>query len=266
VSELEQSFHDLAKATEPSPARLARIHAGRPRSRRVWIVVSGAVAAALLLWLSRPPAAPVVQPHAPVDIQLDGETFSGELGRSVRVQAEGRGEVAGHEGDLHFDWVHGTLTVEVIPGQSTQVEVVTPEARVVVVGTLFTVERDALGTTVKVDRGRVDLSCGEEASLPLAASADRTCPPTTPAGWLRRATTRFSDGQFPQVLQDIDVALPSCDQPQVALELRLLRVASLSELKRTEEANDALDEALVFHPDAAHRIQRLRDATEATPD
>lgn len=77
----------------------------------------------------------------------------------VELSIEGRGEIAGTSKNAEIQWQSGTVTSSVRPKSGNQLKVVTEEAVVEVVGTVFSVTRDALGTSTRVDKGRVKVTC-----------------------------------------------------------------------------------------------------------
>jgi hypothetical protein len=92
-----------------------------------------------------------------------------------------------HHAHPRLEWEQGTLKVEVEPERGIDLAVHTREAEVRVVGTRFSVTRDALGTGVVVTHGHVAVLCADGEKALLGAGEARVCPPTHAAGLLGRA-------------------------------------------------------------------------------
>lgn len=197
---IPRAFRD---ATAPSPeavARLERSFSGRstharlrvlpvprtvvaraPSRSRRWPAL--ALAAALLAWLGYS-----LRPQ-PITARLEAEdTVTEALTPAVQLRYSGSGVVGGTDRAPRIRWEVGELRVEVDPGIALSVE--TDDAVVRVLGTLFTVVRDARGTTVSVERGRVSVSCVDHV---LEPGMSATCLPTRPAGLLARARSLRAD-------------------------------------------------------------------------
>jgi ferric-dicitrate binding protein FerR (iron transport regulator) len=214
---IPRSFRD---ATEPSPEaieRLVRSFSGRPTTSRLqrlpeprgpvrttprrprWpiLVVVPLLAAtvAFVLW-----------PRS-IEARLDAAaTVTTDASPEVRLSYSGTGDVRGTRAAPVVHWEVGTLTAEVEPGTPFVVE--TDEGTATVLGTRFTVVRDALGTTISVERGRVRVSCGD---IVLDPGQSRTCLPVRPSGWLARARAlRRSDPKAAAdaVLDGLAISVP----------------------------------------------------------
>lgn len=190
-----------------------------------------------------------------LDAVLESETWE-DLRPSdeVALRYEGAGRLAGTDRDPVVEWDRGTLQVQVEPGQGVGLVVRTREARVRVVGTAFTVARDARGSTVAVDRGTVQVRCGappsseggdmqdqdpaEERSL--GAGESWTCPPVSPAGWLARCRALQGEGADPALVLDLaDRALARTPDGHPARgEIQVVRIESLVALGRLPEARE----------------------------
>ena len=85
----------------------------------------------------------------------------------------------------------------------------TPEAQVRVVGTVFEVHRDTLGTEVTVDRGHVVVRCEDTGTRhELAAGGTIACLPVRAPGLVARAHTLHERGADASlVLHALDLAL-----------------------------------------------------------
>ena len=183
--ELEQ-FHNETRAR---PAELAtirrRLKAVKPQRDRpplylLSLGIAGAMAAGSLVMLL---------PPEPIQQTLSAESWSEvQAHDNVLLAFSGQGDLHA-KGRVHnIDWKNGRLKVSVTPKQGIDLTVRTPEARVAVIGTVFEVRRDTLGTTITVERGKVEVSCGEEPSLMLTAEqGSHTCMPVTAMGLLNRA-------------------------------------------------------------------------------
>lgn len=200
LARLERSFSGRSTharlALLPSP-RLARAPVLRPQRPRWPVLV---LATALLAWLVFRPA------PRPLDARLDAvDTVTEALTSAVQLQYAGTGTVSGTERAPRIRWEVGELRVEVNPGIALSVE--TDEGLVTVLGTIFTVVRDARGTTVSVERGRVSVSCADHV---LEPGMSATCLPRRPAGLLARARALRADrpGALDAVTRGLALAKP----------------------------------------------------------
>lgn len=285
MMDLHDHMADLRAETEPSPAAVQRLRRGhRPPPRRAPVLVpvlalaAGLLAAVWAGWPSAPepdapePAAPVATPPRaaapapePVTATWSGGASAGSLGPHVQAWASGRGAVSGTAQDLAVDWLSGELRLDVDPAAGVALTVATEEAQVTVKGTVFAVRRDALGTHTSVERGRVEVACGSDAPVLLAAGTDRTCLPRTATGWLRRAAALDRSTRPAAVLAAAEAGLASAPPPELALELGLHQAAALASLDRTEEARAVLARLSVDHPAAAGRIAQAAALLPLTP-
>jgi ferric-dicitrate binding protein FerR (iron transport regulator) len=240
----------------PTPAELDALRRGvegaHPRRMRWALPVAalGAVAAmaavALLIvgvgvgaWLAADRDAPVAVTVAPTDGPAPHA-----IGDGVRLRSRGAGVVSGTERAPRVEWTAGTVEVEVEPGRGIAMVVVTREAEVRVVGTVFAVTRDALGTRVIVSRGSVTVSCVGGGNHALVPGQQTHCMPTTAPGMLGRAQELKRSGAGPaEVLATVDAALPSASGPFLG-ELLALRAEALLALDRHAEAVAAADDYL----------------------
>ncbi len=254
MSEIDDSARDAEArrllAAIPGPthgasarvaARLERTLASpAPRARAPMLVASGAVlalAAAALLYVSVPSQAP------PVRGPIASETTWG-VGTlpSVDLTYRGVGEVAGTDKAPEIQWQRGTIHVEVQPAQGIDLRVRTREAEVRVVGTGFTVSRDALGTKVDVRHGKVETTCEGELPVLLGAGESRVCLPRSAAGLLGRAHALADGSATPAAVieaLDLGLSLSTAGEP-VRDELLALKI---DVLRRDGQAATALDAA-----------------------
>lgn len=222
--------------------------------RRLWVLAPiGAAAAALMLlgpWsepgnsvdaplveglVEAPPEALAVADTTPLLPETEVR-----IGPHVVLRSQGEGRVGGTDDAPRIDWSAGQLAVQVEPDQGVDLQIETPDALVRVVGTVFDVDRGFLGTTVTVQRGKVEVRCaGEEPQLvPGGASAE--CWSAEPAALLARARGAAA----PSVALDAaERGLTTADGP-VAAELRHARIEALVELGRTDAARAACDDYL----------------------
>ncbi|MEZ4237945.1 MAG: hypothetical protein R3F59_17730 [Myxococcota bacterium] len=187
----------LQRLPEPDPAGVdrvwARYRSGRRPAPRVplWapVIAIAAAAAALLVVNARtePSRSLALGPGADAEGQL-------AWSQQVHLTLDGRGTATGTGHDLRIDWESGTIGVEVVPHSGTEVSVVTEEGTVHVVGTVFEVERDALGVTTRVSRGKVEVACRDGWSGALTPGERHTCTPLRPAGLLGRADALADSG------------------------------------------------------------------------
>lgn len=199
----------------------ARVQASRARSqrpRRTWLLVPLAAVAAVAaasLWTLR------AEPPRTLALDAAGElTWSPEVGLSF----DGQGTATGTGRDVEVTWSAGTLRSEVAPGTGTRLVVLTEEARVEVVGTVFTVTRDRLGTTTTVERGEVRVTCGGLASAAVVPErGPLTCAPRGAVQLLSRADA-LADGGAAEadVLEALDAALAACGADQEAVRGEVL--------------------------------------------
>lgn len=185
----------LPEPAEGAEARVrARLDAPAPAPSRLapalgLAVVATAAAVVLVFGL---------RPHAPeplaVALASESEWILAEPAPAVLLGFQGSGRVTGDERSPRILWESGTLDVRVDPDRGVALVVETREAEVLVVGTAFSVTRDALGTRVGVDHGRVALRClgGEE--VILSGGTHRTCLPTTAGGLLLRLSALEAEG------------------------------------------------------------------------
>ncbi len=218
-------LRELPGPADGADARVrARVHRSlrRPRGRPAWALPVAAAAASAALTLivlrlaDRPPA---------LDVALAADAA---LPAGLALGIEGEGHLVGTATAPRIRWRRGTLRVEVDPAAGLAVAVDTPEAEIAVVGTVFTVRRGPLGTTVAVERGGVAVRCrAEERGRRLDALTEATCPPTTPAGLLARARALQGAGDAAGAAGAAAAGLAMAPGEAVRIELALCRVEAL---------------------------------------
>lgn len=160
---------------------------------------------------------------------------------AVALAFRGSGSATGPFASPRLHWDVGTLDVEVDPAAGIDLVVDTSEGTIRVVGTGFTVNRDALGTTVDVLHGAVAVSCGDGWTGTLHTAESHVCLPLTAPGWLMRVQTLRDGGARPDAVLDAvarGLALAPSSDP-VAAELIEVRVELLLATGKTAEARQA---------------------------
>lgn len=162
----------------------------------------------------------------------------------LRLSHEGEGSMAFEEDHLVIGWVRGRLGVDLDPGAGRHLEVHSPEARIEVLGTAFTVERDDLGTSLTMTRGTVATWCHEQPGPTLSAGATWRCF-RSGASALHEARTLQGQGAEPAAVRAVveqGLAIPDTP-PGTRDELAVLRIALLSD---GGEAGAALEAARAY--------------------
>lgn len=253
----------VAEKTAPTPqmeAEVRRRLAERRSPMAGWAPLGGlalAAAALVTVWMAWPEAQPVETSIAVEPVQIALSEGESRLG-SVRVEADGTGIAEGADTDWQIAWSSGSLAVEVPPDGRHEVVVRTPEAEVTVVGTVFDVDRTALGTAVAVSRGTVAVDCVEGDSVELKASQEHLCLPATASGMLGRARALTDDAA---ILAAIDRGRELGAEPRIDAELSVARLDPLIRQGRSEEAL-AEAEAYLGSPEAT-RIEQVRHVAVA---
>lgn len=232
----------LGQLPDPSPeaeARVwARLHQRRtPRARWLAPVGFGGVLVAASMWL-------FVRSTDPVRVlEVNAEARTLDWSPTLDLEFQGVGTVKGRARDVEVTWASGALRATVAPESGTRMVVLTDEARVEVVGTVFEVTRDRLGTTTRVERGRVRVTCTDgTAALVDPADSPSTCAPTTAAGLLARA----------DALAD---AVAPAETVQAALDAGIARSEPRSAVR-----GELLVRRMVRAGDAGHVSSALADA------
>ena len=212
LQETEPPATDVERLLASPRVRRALDAAARPRptwswrAPAPWMPATALVAglAAALLWAGHvgfpftnhghPP--PPTTPTAPasgddaVTLLAAAEPTSLTLPTGIQVRYHGNGQLSGAPQAPHIDWRSGVLELSIPPHEGLELVVDTEEAQVEVVGTHYSVTRDALGTRVSVARGQVQVRChhGDEAShgdpveRRLQSEQGLTCLPGRDAG------------------------------------------------------------------------------------
>ena len=222
----------------------ATIEAPATARRPVFLIAgASALAGALALTVALSWPSPKEEtPSAPIALVIDtaGQDASHQdiaLAPEVALHAVGRGHAGGTEQAPLIEWEEGQLSVEVTPERGVNLVVRTPEAVVTVVGTGFTVDRGALGTSVSVRHGKVQVDCVVGSSHLLGADASVECAPTRPAALLGRARAQAARGDSADVvLETLDLAAQPDAPAPVSGEILALRVEVLRAAGRTPEA------------------------------
>lgn len=210
----------LQRLPEPDPTAVPRIWRRfqqtraeeRRRNRSSWVALAwpataglAATAAAVVIGVV------LTRPEAPrtVDLVATAGAPSYAWSEDVVLALDGHGAASGTSKDVQVDWESGTVGVEVKPHAGISLAVVTEEGTVRVVGTKFTVTRDALGVTTAVERGQVEVTCADGWRGPLvAADGPHTCLPVRAAALLGRADALTAAGAAPgPVLETLDFGL-----------------------------------------------------------
>jgi len=223
------------------------------RRPMVWALVPAAVAtAAVVAWLAWP------QVEAPQPL-ASGDTWSQADARpGVQLAFHGQGQVSSPS---VVSWEQGELKVEVEPERGIEFRVETAEASIRVVGTVFSVERSSLGTSVTVERGKVEVTCQNEPTHNVTAGEDWLCL-RSPAAALHWADSHQS-GSATDVLQVVErgLARSPLGDP-VHDELEVLRIQTLASAGQHRQALIAANERL--DRGAHHRVTEVRQIAART--
>ncbi len=263
----EQALKVFAEETEPSLESVRSLRARLEAPARAPSVarplllglgLGAAVAAAVLLIFVRPTAPPALdQPLVAETAPVAVEPLAG-----VALSYQGLGHLAGTADEPELQWQAGTVEVAVQPAAGRTLRVRTKEGVVRVVGTAFSVTRDARGTRVSVSEGSVAVRCDRRPERSLDAGAQHTCPPVTAAGMLARARAlQGDDAGLERVLSAVErgLTMPGLQDP-VAVELRIVEVEALRDAGRAAEA---LEKARALRPEAGHRAEEVGELIRA---
>ncbi len=250
-----------ADATEATPADLtrlrARVRAAQDAPARRWFRLLGSTAA---LTAGALVAVALVDP-SPQPVTASFNDAQGQViqaGPGVQLTVHGTGELSGTDQAPLLAWDAGRVDISVDPGAGLDVSVQTEEARVQVVGTVFSVDRGPLGTTVGVTRGQVAVTCTDASEERVTSDQSVTCWPTTASGLLGRAQSlRDQGGSAQDILSTVDRALGLTPSPAIHTELSALRVVLLSQGPDLAAAIDAAA-AHLARPDAGRRAEIAR--------
>jgi len=257
---------DLVAEVRRKAEASATAQAQRPSNKRTWMLAPVALAAAaLLVWFLFP--TDVTPQTGP--LVATGWT-DGKAHEHVAFTFLGEGKVISpHE----IQWSDGELRVHVTPEQGIDLRVMTEEAVIRVVGTMFTVVRNAQGTQVTVDKGQVEVTCSAGSAHQLAAGHEERCPRSAAAalGW---AVEELGEsGSRVLTIADRGLRLPQED-PAVTAELHMLRARTLLDSEQFPESIAAAEDILSLgetartadaHHIAARAAVALDDCTTALP-
>ena len=125
-------------------------------------------------------------------------------------------------------------------------------------GTVFSVERGPLGTTVGVTRGTVSVACNEGTEQSLTGGQTSTCWPTTASGLLGRAQALRDRGAASNdILATVDRGLSLAPSSAIHTELSALQVVELSRGSDPAAAVAAATRHLA-HPETGRRAEIAR--------
>ena len=265
----------LAQLPGPSPVVVARVRtrltAVAPQKQSGWRLVgigmTTALAAATALFFVGRSLEPVVAPPVAVNAALSaGSDWAIDTKvPGVALSYTGNGSMAGLADAPQIQWNEGTINVEVVPDHNIRLAVETKEAKVRVVGTGFTVARDAtLGTTVNVRHGKVEVDCSGELTRVLVAGDSLTCLPVTASGLNARAMKLTERGASnAEILATVDrgLALPDA-VGSVGDELATRRFGLLLAMGRQQEALEHARKFVAEHASAPRRAQVIAAAAE----
>lgn len=261
----QDAFDAFRQHTEPDAEAMARARLNTrhrlqhppPRRRPPLLpaaVALTAAAAAMAVVYVQSSTAPELTTSTPPPLAmplLSDTTQTAQLTPQVAADFHGEGHLSGSEGTPHVSWARGTLRLSVPPAQGIDLQVQTPEALVEVIGTVFTVQTDRLGTRVSVERGQVAVQCAStETRMLISTDSAAFCWPVTAARLLNRATA-LSDqsASAADILETVERGLnaPPTDALNTA-QLRYLRIQVLGQLGRYSEAAAAARSFLADEP------------------
>ena len=211
-----------------------------------WLLGPALVATTLAFVLLR------ATPDAPPTRLAAAEPSDLIVSQDLSLDFEGQGQLGGSERAPRIAWSHGRLRASVTPQQGIDLRVTTQEAEVRVVGTVFTVHRDALGTRVTVERGKVEVRCVDGRRVFVLPGDIVWCEPGTAAGYLARARTLQRDGRsLASILAAVSAGSELRGPTSVQVELRWVRAEALRQHGRRAAALRVAAAAL--HAGAEHR-------------
>ncbi len=256
----------LGQLPEPAPGAAgrvrARLQAGPPQPRpvRVWLPAGALVAACVAGLLAVIALRPAPDQPVMAELRSDGAWSELQPSEEVALRFQGEGALQGSQRVPRIIWEAGSVRIQVQPEQGIDLHLSTPEAQVRVVGTVFTVTRDALGTRVAVERGRVRVDCVEGGQVLLDSGQDQVCLPISAAGLLARVRMLQDQGASAEdqlVAADKALALGDASEA-VQGELQLVRMQALAQLDRPEEALAEAERYLgSAHPLRQEDVRRL---------
>lgn len=176
----------------------------------------------------------------------------------VQLTVAGHGEIVGIEKDAEILWRSGTVTASVRPKSGNRLAVVTEEARVEVVGTVFSVSRDAMGVRTSVERGRVRVTCKDGWSGEIGPEdGEKLCLPVRPELLMGRADALEERGASVEArMEALDAGLKRADAgTAVAGELLFRRMQLRGE---TGDLNGSLKDADAYLAGAGPRAVEVQ--------
>ena len=183
----------LSDIPDPSELAISRVRArflasraAEPRMGRAMAPRLAAglslLAAAGLAWIQLQPAP--APPPAPISGRtvLAGESQLEPM-TEVVLEYGGNGNAEWEDKVVRIDWEYGAITGDVEHGQGIDLSVHTREGVVKVVGTRFTVTRDASGSNITVDHGVVEVTCDGGPDATVTDGESHRCPPVSAGQW-----------------------------------------------------------------------------------
>lgn len=209
----------------------------------------GLAAAVLALGLLLGPEVAPEPPPVMIAANLEAvEDARVEPAPGVALDYTGWGFVSGSERQPRIHFGAGSLHVDVEPNQGIDLVIETPNGVVSVVGTVFDVVVDDLGTRVSVERGAVKVACELGDSSLLRAGESTRCVRASASTLNMLAVKSVLAGNHPErVLSLVDRALDLQPVPEVEEQLLLRRFHTLASLGRTSDLGAAAD-AWLAHP------------------
>jgi len=231
--------------TEPSPQAQDRVRRrvrqalDRPKGHRAWwaLGLGAAISMGIAgIALNQPlPDQPI-----PATVLDTSQAMQSISGGDVQLSWQGSGNLQGSDRKPEILWDKGDLSVEVTPERGIGLTVNTREALIEVIGTGFRVHRDALGTRIDVQHGRVRVQCEKGEERFLVADEQMTCLPISAAGMLARARFLQQNKQWDAILDTVEKGLKLAPpQGPVADELSVLQIEALDALGRSADVQAA---------------------------
>ena len=240
AADTRASAEDLEQLRSTLPMDLSSVEPEGSRPTRLLMggAAAGLLAMAATALLFLPAAPPAEPPDEPLSADLASLEDAGtvEVGDRFALSYEGRGRLDGTLQHPRIHWESGAVNVDVNPEHHLDLRVLTRDAEVRVVGTVFSVNKDLLGTSVSVTRGVVAVDCTDGESVSLTAGEQHTCLPTTAGGLLARARSLQGAGEpAASVLHTVEAGLAMAKPGSaVAMELRVLHMQQLAASSQPE--------------------------------
>jgi len=274
MTNYQRELDSYAAETETTPTDMAiarlRWEEARPdRRASPWlspfrlVFAGGMVAAAAALLLTLLPATPdnLLDPVGPVALGEQALPVDVALPEGISISGEGQGVLSGTSGDRAVALESGRMRFEVTPNAGLHLQVNTSEGTATVLGTVFDVDRGALGTTVSVERGKVQVDCEGREAVYVTAGKSETC--YSAQGYLDHGRALQKAGEAPEVVLDAIASAGAVDaEPAFRAELEVLRIDSLSRLSRHDEvltgAESFLADDMLVGAAGEHRPAEMR--------